>query len=246
VHSPSFDEFLGEVETDPLVVGLVLGGSRGKGALVDDRSDHDLYVVLDDGADLDAYAERYPTRHGDPAEVMLLSRSGLERIPAWNRYTFCHVEPLLDRSDGWLLDALRALSTVDPATAAEPLDAYVNALYRSLRNGERGLATAALLDAAQSVPWFLEFLFAAHGRVRPYNKWLAWELEQHPLPPLEPSNRLLLGSNELLPRLERIVRTGDPDGQRALFRDAEALARRLGHGPTIDSWEPDLARLRGS
>jgi hypothetical protein len=243
VHNASFDELVAELELDPLVVGLVLGGSRGKGALVDERSDHDLYVVLGAGADLAAYAGRYTSQHGDPVEVLLLSRRGLEQMPAW--YTFCHVDPLLDRSGGWLAETLRRLSTVDLASAAEPLDAYVNSLYRSLRNAERGLATAALLDAAESVPSFLEFLFAAHGRVRPYNKWLAWELEHHPLPPLEPSNRLLLGSNELLPRLERIVREGGPAEQRALFGDAERLARRLGHAATIDTWEPDVAWLRG-
>jgi hypothetical protein len=245
VHSASFDELVAELEADPLVVGLVLGGSRGKGALVDERSDHDLYVVLDDDEDLDAYAERYPSRHGEPVEVMLLSRRGLEGMPAWNRYTFCHVEPLLDRSGGWLPDVLRALSTVDAATAAEPLDAYVNSVYRSLRNAERRLLTASLLDAGESVPWFLEFLFAAHGRIRPYNKWLAWELQHHPLAPPSPGDTVSLGSNELLPRVEHIVRHGDPGEQRALFRDAETLARRLGHTATIDGWEPDVAWLRG-
>jgi hypothetical protein len=244
MDSEPFDRLVAALEADPLVVGLVLGGSRGKGALVDDRSDHDLYVVLEEGADLDVYADRYPSRHGDAIEVLLLSRRGLEQMPAWNRYTFCHVEPLLDRSGGWLTETLRALSTVDPTSAAEPLDAYVNSLVRSLRNGERGLATAALLDAAESVSWFLEFLFAAHGRVRPYNKWLAWELEHHPLSPSQRSN-VVLDPNELLPRLERLVRRGDPGEQRSLFRDAEALARQLGHGETIDGWEPDVAWLRG-
>ncbi|HXH96094.1 MAG TPA: hypothetical protein VNH40_02695 [Gaiellaceae bacterium] len=114
-----------------------------------------------------------------------------------------------------------------------------------MRNGERGLATAALLDGAESVSWFLEFLFAAHGRVRPYNKWLAWELEHHPLPPSQARDNVLLGPEELLPRLERIVRHGGADEQRSLFRDAEALARQLGHGGTIDGWEPDVAWLRG-
>jgi hypothetical protein len=48
-----------------------------------------------------------------------------------------------------------------------------------------------------------------------------------------------------LPRLERIARTGDLDDQRALFRETETLARTLGHGATIDGWEPDVAFLRG-
>ena len=103
---------------------------------------------------------------------------------------------------------------------------------------------AALLDAAESVPWFLDFLFAVHGRVRPYNKWLAWELERHPLP--NRSNSLLLDPNDLLPRLERIVRTGGPADQQALFRETEALARHHCLGHVLDGWEPDLAWLHGT
>ena len=70
--------------------------------------------------------------------------------------------------------------------------------------------------------------------MRPYNKWLEWELREHPLPV------------ELdLERLERIARTGALEDQQALFRETEALARELGHGATIDGWEPDVPFLRG-
>lgn len=86
----------------------------------------------------------------------------------------------------------------------------------------------------ESIPWFLEFAFAVHGRLRPYNKWLGWELETHPLP-----------WNDL-PRLERIARTGDREEQHALFREADAIAREHGHGGVIDGWEPDVAWLRGT
>ena len=106
-------------------------------------------------------------------------------------------------------------------------------LYRSLKNARIGLELASFLDAQESIPWFLEFVFAVHGRLRPYNKWLAWELEAHPLP-----------WNDL-PRLDRIARTGDPEEQRALFREVEAIAREHGHGGVIDGWEPDVEWLRG-
>jgi hypothetical protein len=133
--------------------------------------------------------------------------------------------------------ALREAVAVDPASAAGPLDAYVNSYYRSAKNARLGLELASLLDGQESIPWFLEFLFAVHGRVRPYNKWLAWELQHHPLPPAR--NRLLLG------RLERIARTGELAEQQALFREAERLARAHGLGATIDAWEPDVDLLRG-
>lgn len=37
------------------------------------------------------------------------------------------------------------------------------------------------LDAAESVTWWLDTVFALRGLVRPYNKYLPWALRQHPL-----------------------------------------------------------------
>jgi hypothetical protein len=131
-------------------------------------------------------------------------------------------------------EQLSEVTKVDPATAADPLDGYVNSYYRSAKNARAGLELGSLLDAQESIPQYLQFAFAVHGRVRPYNKWLEWELEHHPLP-VEVD----------LSRLERIARTGALAEQQALFRATESLARERGHGATIDGWEPDVAWLRG-
>jgi hypothetical protein len=158
----------------------------------------------------------------------------LRNQPDWQRYSLAWVEPQLDKT-GEVAEALRDATRVDPATAAAPLDAYVNSYYRSLKNARAGLELASLLDAQESIPWFLEFVFTVHGRLRPYNKWLAWEFEHHPLP----------GNDVQLERIERIARTGDLGEQAAQFRDLEALARGQGLGAVIDGWEPDVALLRG-
>jgi hypothetical protein len=237
----TLEDLLGEAEADPDVVGVVLGGSRGKGALVTEHSDHDVYVIVRDEAALARWAERHPSRHGDPIEVILMTveRFRDHAVPgsptAWNAYTFAHVTPLVDRDQ--IADLVRSKGRVDPASAAEPLDAYVNSYYRSAKNARDGLLFEARLDAVESVPFFLEFLFCVFGRVRPYNKWLRWELEHHPLEPP-------WSADELLPRLERIL-AGDGPEQQALFRDAERLARSRGLGETIDGWEPDVPWLRG-
>ena len=42
-------------------------------------------------------------------------------------------------------------------------------LYRSLKNANVGLELASLLDAQESIPWFLEFVFAVHGKGKIYN-----------------------------------------------------------------------------
>ena len=77
-------------------------------------------------------------------------------------------------------------------------------------------------------------MFTLHGRLRPFNKWLEWDLREHPLPVTID-----------LQRLERIGRTGALEDQQALFRETETLARERGHGATIDGWEADVAWLRG-
>lgn len=222
----AFDELLAEAREDGNVVGIVVFGSRGKGAFVTEGSDWDTFVVVNE------HRGERPFVHGAALELVEVTLDDLRNQPAWNRYSLTWLEPQLDKT-GEVAAALREVVRVDPQSAAEPLDGYVNMLYRSLKNARLGLELASLLDAQESIPWFLEFVFAVHGRLRPYNKWLAWELEMHPI-----------GWHDL-PRLERIARTGDLGEQQALFRTAEALAREHGHGRVIDGWEPDVAWLRG-
>lgn len=191
---------------------------------------------MTDASDLDAIVVvrelqgRYPSGHGSPVEVVEVT--DLRQLPEWMRPAVLWAEPLLDKT-GEVAAQLRELTTVDPATAAEPLDGFVNLLYRSLKNARVGETTGALLDAQEAIPWFLEFVFGVHGRVRPYNKWLAWELREHPLP-VEVDLELL-----------RRAGAADRDAQHALFRQAEAVARDAGLDPVIDGWEPDVAFLRG-
>ncbi|HET7571946.1 MAG TPA: nucleotidyltransferase domain-containing protein [Gaiellaceae bacterium] len=225
---PDFDEVLARARDDENVVGVVLSGSRGRGLHVTELSDWDAFVVVREPSGA------WPQERGG----LDLSEVTLERLadpPDWARPALLGVEPTLDKT-GEVAAALRRATTADPASAAEPLDGYVNMLYRSLKNDRLGLALASLLDAQESLPFLLAFLFAVHGRVRPYNKWLEWELERHPLP--RPSNTVLLA------HLGRIARSGGAEEQRTLFREVEALAREHGLGATIDAWQPDVAFLR--
>ncbi|HZC74779.1 MAG TPA: nucleotidyltransferase domain-containing protein [Gaiellaceae bacterium] len=220
------EALLEEARHDENVIGVVLFGSRGRGVFVDERSDWDVYVVVREVRD-----DR-PFRHGDRVETIELTVEELGEA-AGDRYHLAWLAPQLDKT-GEVAAAMRAAVLVDPATAARPLDAYVNSYYRSAKNARHDLALGSLLDAQESIPHYLEFVFAMQGRLRPYNKWLDWELREHPLP-VEID----------LDRLERIGRTGALEDQQTLFRETEALARAHGHGATIDGWEPDVAWLRG-
>jgi Nucleotidyltransferase domain len=219
------EQLLERLRDDENAIGVVVHGSRGRGSHVREGSDWDVIVVVRETRG-DYEAER-----GDAIEG--LEVKSLRELPDWMLPALTWSTPALDKT-GEIAEQLAAVTTVDPSTAAQPLDGYVNSLYRSLKNAQLGLELAALLDAQESIPWYLQFVFAVHGRLRPYNKWLEWELREHPLP-----------VDVDLARLERIARTADSAEQQALFRETEALARQHGLGATIDGWEPDVPWLRG-
>src|SRR5205814_5381813 len=150
---------------------------------------------------------------------------------------------VLDKLDGVVSALVADKGTLTDAEALrlgeDELDAYFNSCYRSIRNLGGGRRVEGLLDAAESIPPFLTGLFALHRRVRPFNKFLVWELDLCPL------GAEVWSAGLLVPRLERIVASGDAEEQRALFRAAERIAREHGLGAVVDGWEPDVAFLRG-
>ena len=239
-----YAELVERARADGDVLGLILTGSRGRDFRVRPDSDHDVRLVLRDDAE-----DRYSTPHGSAVEVVALSRSEFERtgMPGsgseWDRYSYVRCELVLDKLDGEiarLVDAKARLSEAEgEVLAAAALDDYVNSYYRSARNHQNDLLFEARLDAAESVGPLLTALFALQGRVRPFNKFLGWELQ------LEPLGGETWSWEALLPRLQRIVGSGDLPEQQAVFRDVELLARAAGHGGVIDGWEPHLAWLRG-
>lgn len=239
----AYAELVERARADGDVHGLILTGSRGRGFRVRPDSDWDVRLVLRDGA-----SDTYSTPHGSPVEVFVLRRSAFERtgLPGsgseWDRYSYVRCELVLDR-DGEIAGLLEAKARLGEEEARElaraALDDYVNSYYRAARNSANELTLEARLDAAESVPPLLTTLFALERRVRPFNKFLGWELDLEPLP--GDAWRV----DVLLPRLQRILGSGDPDTQQALFRDVEVLAREHGLGEVIDGWEPDVAWLRG-
>ena len=237
-----FAALLSHAHDDPNIVGLMLAGSRGMGSYVTPESDYDAYVILKDGDLLDKYTERFPSAHGDSVEYILVSLESFRAhaLPGtssrWNAYTFAHIDPLIDKLDGEIARIASAKTLPGPEDTREFLDGYLNQYYRSKKNLEAGRGLEGHLDAAESIVWLLNFVFAAHGRVRPFNKWLRWELQQYPLD--EPWR------DDLLPRLEAILATGSIDEQRRIFRDAETLARMRGLDDVVDSWGPDVEFLR--
>jgi hypothetical protein len=242
----AYAELKALAERDRNVLGLFLGGSRGKG-MPTKRSDYDVYVIVRKKAD--EYRRKFPLRHGDDPEIIVLSLAEFRRHAAvgseseWNRYNFAHVTVDFDRTGGQiqqLVDEKGALpADAARSIAAEALDGYINMYYRAAKNFRDGNEPAGRLDSAESVPYFLTTLFALHERVRPFNKYLRYELEQHPLP------GDVWSADRLLPLLQSVI-AGDLGAQRTIFLQLEALAREGGHGDVVDGWGDDVAWLRGA
>jgi hypothetical protein len=216
-----------------------LVGSRGRKWMVDDRSDWDVLVVLRDDAAKAAFDAEYPYVHGSRIEVIstTLDRLGSDDEVGTpreqQRYIPAHATLIVDKSGGTVPRIAAAREYLPQARRDEvvrdALDNYINSTYRSLRYDTR-------LDAVESVPYALRAIFALAGRVRPYAKYVEWELLHHPLEGWDDS------LTELLDR----VADGEQDALHELFVRVERVARRGGFGDTVDGWEPDLDWLRGA
>ncbi|MFF7445453.1 MULTISPECIES: hypothetical protein [unclassified Streptomyces] len=236
----TYDAFVARATADPAVVGLVLKGSRAHQDMVTGHSDHDLYVVLADTARTEL-ARFHGHRSAELDLVVLpLAEFRATALHGFERYALARARTVLDRSAGVIPRILAAAAHLDAEEAvreaAGHLDAYANSLYRSVKNARDGHALAARLDAADSVRFLLEILFALDRRPRPYNRYLEWELARYPLPGWD--------TGPLLRAVDDICRTGDVPAQRSLFARVEAAARQAGLGAVLDDWGADLDLMR--
>jgi hypothetical protein len=236
----TYDDFLDIARADPAVLALVLIGSHAHEGLATHHSDHDLWVVLDDDAatDLTDFSG-HRTAELDLV-VVRLAEFKAAGMPGFMRYGLARGKVVLDRLGGGVAEILAAKARLGEAeaftAAGEWLDSYANSLYRSVKNARDGHRLASRLDAAESMGYLLETLFALDRRPRPYNKYLEWELRHEPLPGWN--------TEHLLATIGHITATGSVEAQRALFAEVEARARRVGHGATLDAWGDDLKLMK--
>jgi hypothetical protein len=243
----SFDDLVSQLMTDPQVVGIILTGSRARAGMGTDRSDHDVLLVVVDGAE-DHLADE--SRRDAVLDIRVMAwttfvdyaRPG--SAEEWDRYSFAHCQVLKDTAEGQIAAIAWEKATLSVAEAAglPPLllDGFLNAVYRSVKNDRDGDTLAARLDAAESIGGYLTYVFALHRRVRPYNKYLLWELTHHPL------DRPEWSADRLLPSLAAVLSVDAVAAVRRLVIDLEPVARTAGHSNVLDSWGDDLSLMRGS
>jgi len=231
----TFEDLLEAARSREDVVGLYVFGSRGRDFMVDERSDWDVCVVLADPEARERFDREFPYAHGARVEIVSTTLDGIRNESSEHgRYAAAHADVVLDKTGGELTRVVAGQESLPSGTrdavVREVLDGYINQTYRSLRYGTR-------LDAVEAIPYALRTIFALENRVRPYNKYLEWELRHHPLDGWT--------ADDLLPLLDRVL-TGERKAQHELFELIEEPARCKGFGDVVDGWEPDLDWLRGS
>ena len=230
-------------------LGLVLSGSVGRGVATH-RSDVDVYVMLTDEG-----AEGRTTTRSATVDEIPVALSELAEVPPfgsqwwWYRWSFAWAPVLLDRTDGRIYEFLQRQATVSEVEAEEiliahdRLEGWINYAYRALKSDRDGRPIERRLDAAESVPWLLDTIFTLAGRVRPYHKYLPWEVREHPLPGWEPDEFLGLLNATL---------DGDPSAIRETFTRIVAACAAFDSTrpkpllvPVIEGWGDELALFRG-
>jgi len=249
VPSPHSEQVFAHViawaRADARVLGVVLIGSRATESMKTVLSDYDFIVIVDTDQSIEDIPASYRFEDCDCIVISLAAfgRYAMPQHPeSWNRYAFVHARVLHDSADGRVAELVASKARLSEQEAKNlsrgALNAYINSCYRSLKNARDGLVLESRLDAAESIPHLLTSIFALEGRLRPYNKYLLWELKHRPS--LQPEWQ----THSLLPRLEAILTSGDLAVQRSLFGDVERVAYTKGCGEVFSAWGARLNLMR--
>ncbi|MGI8419286.1 MAG: hypothetical protein ACR2LN_01430 [Candidatus Levyibacteriota bacterium] len=241
-----YNLFLNDAQTDPNILGVILAGSRRFG-LQNKDSDCDTYLIFKDTvtpAVIRRYKKDYEKKYEkltiDLSNKALQTRKTFEHYAqigksfAWDRYNLVHAKVEIDKTEGEITQLLQQKAFLSPkettALINDHLGDYITHVYRSMRSYDADKKTAALIDAAESIHYLLTTLFALHNRVRPFNKYLEFELTTYPLANFSWEPR------EFLTMLTRITQKADPTAQRMIYNKIETLARSKSYGYKYDAW----------
>ncbi len=230
---------LEEAKNDPNIIGFFLGGSRGKGVFTK-YSDYDILYITSDEK-IEEYRAKYPRYKYPNMELMKLSISQFRNEAAWGspgqwgRYDFAWITAAVDKT-GEIQRLIDEKGRIPPEHVKEfverQLDTYINQFYRSLKCFRDSLVLGARLEVNVGVECLLNVLFALHsGRLKPFYKYLAWELEAHPL------QKVPYTPGELMGKIARILDDADVETQCEMFLMVEKLCRDEGFGCYIDQWD---------
>ncbi|MFA6963508.1 MAG: hypothetical protein WC227_02220 [Patescibacteria group bacterium] len=235
-----YQDLLKEAKADSSIVGFILAAGRGKGVFTE-KSDYDVFIIIRDEV-ADEYIHKFDQiKDPNTLDINAMSLSSFEKYAElgtpseWDRYNFSHLKAEVDKLDGGikkLIDRKGSLSDTEiRGIVSANLDGYINSYYRSIKNDRDGDTLSSRLDASESVPLLLTALFALHGRIKPYNKFLKSELENFPL------EKLPWDSGEFMALVLQIISTGNVEVQKQVFQKISELFRSNGYDGVITGWD---------
>lgn len=244
----TFEALLRRAQDDPNVLAFWLGGSRGVGRPTE-HSDYDCFFVVDETAYPAFLSEfglsgQYRMDWRPGIDLIAMTFPMLEATAPWTpaergeRYSFAHLKALVDKT-GRAQPLIDSKACVPPDAVADfihaSLDHALNQAYRSLKCLRDGDTLASRLEAVAGINPFLDAVFALHhGRLRPYFKYLEWELGRHPLAGIP------IASGALLTRLASVSGEQGGSALSQLLADCEVAFRAQGHGGAFDGWGATL------
>jgi hypothetical protein len=130
----TYQAFVSMAAADRAVVGLVLKGSRAHDGMITRYSDHDLYVILADGATTDL--TRFAGHRTPGLDLVIISLADFRAASSgFERYALARATVVLDRLGGGITQILVGTARLGAGeafrSAAEWLDAYANSLSDS-------------------------------------------------------------------------------------------------------------------
>ncbi len=231
-----YETLLEKATTDPRVLGVVLVGSQAR-ENGNEHSDYDVVLISTDESFEDIKMEY--GKKTDMLDVMPHSITefrefaGMGSRREYDRYTFSHAKTIIDKNAQIaILVKEKGFLPADHTEkkAGDALRGYLNSLHRSLKSVRDGNDLGLRLNASETVPRILTFVFALERRMRPFNRELEWELKTYPL------QKLPLSSGEFLEKIKKIVETADPIVQKEILVMIQKMAKDNGFDDILASW----------
>ena len=235
-----YELVLEESKNNKDILGLFLGGSRGKSnEFLTKDSDMDVYVILSDSAPSEL-KEKLKAYGSSWFEIRVLTLSEFTKYAEfgsdkdWDRYNFSHNKAIIDKTGEIqkIMDEKGLLpESVREELIKESIDAYLNQVYRSAKYWRDGKNLSAYIDATESLPFLMTALYALENRLKPYNKYFEWELKNHPL------KLLPWGVDEFISDYKHILETGDIKTQEKILKDVKKLFIENGFKNIFSDWK---------
>ncbi|PCI25063.1 hypothetical protein COB57_02470 [Candidatus Peregrinibacteria bacterium] len=232
-----FEKITQTLEKDTNAIAFWLDGSRGK-KMETEHSDYDARIIVKESVKQE-YKDLYENISDPDIDISVMTLNELKEHAeygsemSWDRYNFTHLKVIFDKSgkiQKIIDDKAKRSKTEQDTIINNSLGAFINQVYRLEKDMRDNNILAAKLEAIEAIPFFLEAIFALEGRIRPYNKYLEWELNNFPLT-IFPWKK-----GELISIILEITENKQLHRLHELFTTIKPLFKKAGYNEAFDEW----------